>query len=51
MIDAKTFPGWKNFIAFAYNLKSVLVRQRHIRKIAIVTDTKIPSVIPGLLVY
>jgi len=39
IIDAPTFPGWDDFGALVSHLRFIREHQKHIRKVAIVTDS------------
>lgn len=41
IIDAPRFPGWENFGALVKHIRFVHDHQRHVKKIAIVTDSPI----------
>ena len=41
MIDAKSFPGWKDFAAMVAHLKFVKNHHQKIQKLAIVTDSSV----------
>jgi SpoIIAA-like len=49
MIYAKSFPGWKNFEALLSHLKFVGEHQRHIGRIAAVTDSEFLTIMPSIL--
>lgn len=44
IIDAPAFPGWDNLGAMAAHFRFVRDHQKHIRKIALVTDSAIGNV-------
>jgi hypothetical protein len=44
IIDAPTFPGWENFGAMVAHFRFVRDHQKHIGKIALVTDSAIGNV-------
>ncbi|HEX3655219.1 MAG TPA: STAS/SEC14 domain-containing protein [Pirellulales bacterium] len=48
MVDAPSFPGWKNFAALLAHLKFVKDHHREIRKIAIVNDSGFLTVAPAI---
>ena len=48
MIDAKSFPGWRNPGAFAAHLKFVADHHRQIERIAVVTDSGLLRVLPRI---
>ena len=48
MIAAESFPGWADFSALTAHLKFVREHQKHVRKIAIVSDANILSIMPSL---
>ena len=43
-----TFPGWKSFGALASHIRFVRDHQKHIRKIALVTDSEVGKVAAAL---
>jgi hypothetical protein len=44
IVETPAFPGWSSFGAFAAHLRFVKDHHRHIRKIALVTDSPIGNV-------
>ena len=48
MIYTESFPGWNNFAGLVSHLKFVKDHQRHIDKVAAVTDSGFLEVIPGI---
>jgi hypothetical protein len=46
MIDAKSFPGWKDFAALLAHLKFVREHHQKIEKVAVVSDSGFLSVAP-----
>jgi hypothetical protein len=44
IIDAPTFPGWEDFGAMVAHFRFVRSHQKHIRKIALVTDSALGNV-------
>lgn len=48
MIDAPSFPGWKNFAALLAHLKFVKEHHRKIEKIAAVSDSTFLSIAPNI---
>lgn len=48
IIRAKEFPGWENFGAFSSHLSFVKEHHKKIRRVAIVTDSTLMTVIPNL---
>jgi SpoIIAA-like len=48
MIDAETFPGWKDFAALVAHLKFVKDHHRNIEKIAAVSDSSFLSIAPKI---
>ena len=48
MIDAKSFPGWKDFAAFVAHLRFVKDHHRRIEKIAAVSDSSFLSIAPSI---
>ena len=51
MIRTRSFPGWANVRAFASHLKFVRNRHRQIERIAVVSDSRLLKVLPGLARY
>ncbi len=51
MIYAKAFPGWKNFEALLSHLKFVGQHQRHIGRVAAVTDNEFLSIMPTIVAH
>lgn len=48
MIVAENFPGWADFSALIAHLKFVGEHQKHILKVAIVSDSTVLSLMPGM---
>lgn len=48
MIDARSFPGWKDFAALVAHLKFVKDHHRKIEKIAAVSDSTFLSIAPKI---
>jgi hypothetical protein len=48
MIDAETFPGWKDFAALVAHLQFVKDHHRKIEKIAAVSDSGFLSIVPKI---
>jgi hypothetical protein len=48
LIDAKAFPGWKDFAALIAHLKFIREHHRKIEKIAAVTDSSFLSIAPTI---
>ena len=48
MIDAESFPGWKDFAALVSHLRFVRDNHRRIRRFAVVSDTKLLALAPKL---
>ena len=48
MIDAKSFPGWKDFAAMVAHLKFVKNHHQKIQKLAIVTDSSVLTFAPKI---
>jgi hypothetical protein len=48
LIDAKSFPGWKNFAALIAHLKFVKAHHRKIERIAAVSDSNFLSIAPKI---
>ena len=51
MINVKSFPGWRNFTAFAAHLRFVANHHRAIERIAVVTNSRFLKIIPGIAGY
>jgi len=51
MIYAKSFPGWKNFEALLSHLKFVGAHQRHIGRVAAVTDSEFLTIMPSIIAH
>jgi tRNA U38,U39,U40 pseudouridine synthase TruA len=51
MINMKSFPGWRNFAAFAAHLKFVADHHRGIERIAVVTNGRLLKIIPRIAGY
>ncbi len=49
LIDAPTFPGWQSFSDFVSHFKFVKNHERHIRKIAAVSDSGFLSIMPHIV--
>lgn len=48
VIHAREFPGWENLAGFLRHLQFVRDQQRNVRRIALVTDSKLASLAPAL---
>ena len=48
MIDAKSFPGWKDFAAMIAHLKFVKNHHRRIEKAAVVSDSRFLTLVPKI---
>jgi len=48
MIDAASFPGWRDFGAFVAHLKFVRDHHRRIEKVAVVSDSAVLSIVPQI---
>lgn len=48
LIFAKQFPGWEDFEGLLHHIKFVKDHHRHIRRVALVSDTKLASLAPRL---
>ncbi len=48
LIDAPSFPGWKDFEALVAHLRFVRDHHREIRRVALVTDTAAMALLPKL---
>ena len=51
MIEARSFPGWRNFGAFVSHLRFVVDHHRDIERIAVVTDSGLLKVLPRVAAY
>jgi SpoIIAA-like len=51
MIYAKSFPGWKNFEGLLSHFKFVREHQRHIERVAAVTDSEFLAIMPSILAH
>ena len=49
MIRAESFPGWEDFAALTSHMKFVKSHHREIRRVAVVSDSKVLSVMPRLV--
>lgn len=49
LLHATRFPGWRNLGAFLAHLRFVKDHHRKIRRIAVVTDDRVLSVLPNLV--
>jgi len=48
MIDAASFPGWKDFAGLLAHLKFVKEHHRRIQRIAVVTDSDLLTIAPKI---
>lgn len=48
VIEAESFPGWRNFGALVSHLRFVKDHHRNIKKVAAVTDSSFLSVLPSV---
>jgi hypothetical protein len=48
LILAKQFPGWEDFEGLLHHIKFVRDHHRSIRRVALVSDTKLASIAPQL---
>jgi hypothetical protein len=48
MLDAESFPGWKDFAALVAHLRFVRDHHRNVQKVAAVTDSTFLSVVPTI---
>src|SRR5262245_19484349 len=48
MLEAAGFPGWEDFAALVSHLKFVRDHHRRIRRVAVVSDSKLLSIAPRL---
>jgi hypothetical protein len=51
MVEAKAFPGWEDFAALVSHLKFVRGHHKQIRRIAVVSDSKVLSTAPRLAAH
>jgi SpoIIAA-like len=51
MIEAESFPGWRNFGALVSHLRFVIDHHRNIERIAIVTDSGLLKVLLRVAAY
>jgi hypothetical protein len=49
MIQARSFPGWEDFGAFVSQLRFIGGHHREIRKVAVLTDDPVLSIMPRLV--
>ncbi len=49
MVRAESFPGWEDFGAMVTHLRFAKEHQRYIAKVAVVTDDRTLSWLPGLV--
>jgi tRNA U38,U39,U40 pseudouridine synthase TruA len=48
IIHTKAFPGWEDFSAFQHHMKFVKDHHRKIKRVAVVTDSKVGSIVPHI---
>jgi hypothetical protein len=48
IIEAPSFPGWDTFGALVDHIRFVRDHHRHVRKVALVTDSKLGDIAPRL---
>jgi hypothetical protein len=48
IIHTKSFPGWNDFSAFFQHMKFVKEHHKQIQRVAIVTDSKLGEIGPGI---
>ena len=51
IIHTKSFPGWDDFNAFLHHMKFVKEHHKDIQRVAIVTDSKMGAIGPGLVTH
>jgi hypothetical protein len=51
IVEAASFPGWSSFGALAAHLRFVKDHHRHIRKIALVTDSALGNIAEHLVAH
>lgn len=51
IIDAPKFPGWENFSAVIAHFKFIRDHQKHIKKVALVTDSAMAHVAENLVTH
>jgi hypothetical protein len=49
MVEASSFPGWEDFAAFLSHLRFVRDHQRRIRRVAVLTDSRLLAVAPKIV--
>ena len=48
MIEAERFPGWNSFAALATHIRFVRNHERHVRRVAVVTNSPLLELLPAL---
>lgn len=48
IVHTRTFPGWDDFNAFIQHVKFVKGHHQSIKRVAIVTDSKLIPIVPGI---
>jgi len=48
VIHTKAFPGWEDFNAFIHHMKFVKEHHRQVQRVAIVTDSMVGEIGPGI---
>jgi hypothetical protein len=48
IIHTKSFPGWDDFSAFLHHMKFVKEHHKDIKRVAVVTDSKVGAIGPGI---
>lgn len=48
LVEALAFPGWENFAGLLSHLRFVRDHQRRVRRIAVVTDSKVLTIAPKI---
>ena len=48
IIEAPQFPGWADFAAFLSHIRFVKNHQRHIKRVAAVSDSRVLSILPEI---
>ena len=51
MIDAESFPGWKDFAGLFAHLRFVKDHHRKIQKLAVVSDSSVLSFVPKIVAH
>jgi len=49
IIHVETFPGWENVVGMVEHFRFVKEHHKNIKKVALVSDSKLAKVMPGLV--